>query len=157
MSRIVGQTENNFLVYIDVDFQLDNKHLSRKLLREVISKISIEGELVKIVLEFERAEDIGLNICTQITEKDNCFNAIRNGKKWPTKFVIDKFVEPCKEVAMILKKENNRYNLIIAVVGGDIEPEVLDLNNSNEKSAEFWKNNALVYNTNTKELITLVK
>lgn len=142
--KFIANTRNGKPVYDRFNSHWHEDHLPKELLIQAIEKVNAVENWKKAIIDFER--EVGMNICLETTDEDECFYAIRNGRNGKTRFVMGREKEPCSTVVLILKKDLKKdyYVLITAFVGIDPEPEPWD-RNATEKSIEFWKNHAISF------------
>lgn len=107
-----------------------------------------EDKIQKISVNLNRI--IGKQTCVPITKDDQTIYKIRKGRKWPSKFVLNREPIDTSYITMVIKKTkyDNIYRLITAYIGDKSEREEFDTNVTTEEEMkrvhEFWNNHALV-------------
>lgn len=144
--EFIGITKNGKKVFDRPKSQW-HQSVSRETLKKALKKVSPEKDFEKFLVGFPTW--IGKSWCVRVDHsKDKIINVIRKGAAGPTPMVMGRKAERSKTMQIILlkdKKRKNTYILISAFVGGWSEPEPWDRNKT-EKSEEFWKEHALIYN-----------
>ncbi len=126
-------------------------------LEEAVSRIDTTGApFIKVLVEFNRV--IGKSTCVKVTSTDEFRYATRLGRKYPTRFVMNREPEPCSTVVVIMKltpeSEKYGYRLLTAYIGGLATKEVHDPKLSYEEAHEanaFWSEHALIWDESTLE------
>ncbi len=111
--------------------------------------ILTEEKIQKITIDF--GQTIGKTSCVKIDENDHIIYEKRDGRKWPSKFVLNKEPIDSSSVCLVIKrtKYDNVYRLITAYIGTASEREEFDLNvtdpDEKQRIIDFWSTRALVY------------
>lgn len=127
-------------------------------LEEAMSRINTCGEsFIKLAVQFDYV--IGQSTCVQVKSTDNFRYANRLGRKYPTRFVLNREPEPCSTVVIIMKRtpesENYGYRLLTAYIGGLATKEVHDPKLEYEEAHEaneFWSKHALIWDETILEM-----
>lgn len=120
-------------------------------LQEAVSKIDSKDEpFIKVAVDFNK--NIGFTTCVKVHKNDEFRYAKRLGRKYPTRFVLNREPVPCSTVTVIMKRtpysENYGYSLLTAYVGGLATKEVHDPKLEYEEAHEaneFWSTHALIW------------
>lgn len=120
-------------------------------LEEAMSRIDTnDAPFIKLAVQFDHV--IGHSTCVQVRKDDQFRYAKRLGRKYPTRFVMNREAEPCSTVVVIMKRtpnsENYGYTLLTAYIGGLATKEVHDPKLEYEEAHEaneFWSKHALIW------------
>jgi hypothetical protein len=120
-------------------------------LEEAMSRIDTnDAAFIKLAVQFDYV--IGHTTCVQVRNNDEFRYAKRLGRKYPTRFVMNRQAEPCSTVVVIMKRtpnsENYGYTLLTAYIGGLATKEVHDPKLEYEEAHEaneFWSKHALIW------------
>jgi len=120
-------------------------------LEEAVQRIDSKDErFIKVCVDFGKT--IGASTCVSVRDGDEFRYAKRIGRKYPTRFVMNREPEPCSTVTVIMKRtpnsENYGYTLLTAYVGGLATKEVHDPHLEYEEAHEaneFWSKHALIW------------
>ncbi len=120
-------------------------------LEEAMSKIDSKDEsFIKVAVNFNKT--IGHSTCVKVQDGDEFRYAKRLGRKYPTRFVMNREPEPCSTVTVIMKRTPNSdkygYSLLTAYIGGLATKEVHDPKLEYEEAHEaneFWSKHALIW------------
>lgn len=123
----------------------------REHLEEAMSRINTHNEkFIKVQVDFGKI--IGSSTCVKVHDGDEFRYAKRIGRKYPTRFVLNREPEPCSTVTVIMKRTPNSdkygYTLLTAYVGGLATKEVHDPKLEYEEAHEaneFWSKHALIW------------
>ncbi|QXO12071.1 hypothetical protein pEaSNUABM44_00377 [Erwinia phage pEa_SNUABM_44] len=120
-------------------------------LEEAISTINTHSApFIKVAVQFDKI--IGQSTCVNVRNGDEFKYAKRIGRKYPTRFVLNREPEPCSTVTVIMKRTPNSdkygYTLLTAYIGGLATKEVHDPKLTYEEAHEaheFWNSHALIW------------
>lgn len=139
-------------------FDRNNSHLHSNIigiLSEIIDSVECHGDdFVEQEVTFDRV--IGENILVKTDAGDEIVFARRQGRKWHTRFVLDRQPEECQTVTVALKRVESGYIIITAFVGRKAPPEPW-AENVNASSMGFWNAHALIYGFETVDEETISK
>lgn len=119
------------------------------LLQKAISQVSLDdglGQFFKVTVDMGRI--VGACECVSVTPDDKIVYKTRAGRKWPTKFVLNRAPDPSSLVTMIGFNNRDQVWILSAWIGGPAEREVADWSIQHDpvekaKSEAFWANRAL--------------
>lgn len=134
-----------------------NSHIHENVTEHLIEALpqieSLRRSLVIEMIEFP--EVIGNRSCVSTDSTDRIIFAKRPKRFGLTRFVMDRFSEPCRTLVVILKSDGaGVYIVISAFVGKRAEPEPWDDRSFSQqedpheaklRSRRFWAQNALVW------------
>lgn len=134
-----------------------NSHIHEDVTKYLIEALSqIESQNRSFVIEvIEFQEVIGNRSCVSTDSTDRIIFAKRPKRFSLTRFVMNRFSEPCRTLVVILKSDGaGGYIVITSFVGKIAEPEPWDDRSFSQKedpheaklrSRRFWAQNALVW------------
>ena len=111
-----------------------------------------EGEVFRQEVEMGRI--IGLTGCVRTVDGDQICHAIRKGREWPSRFVMNLIGEQCKTVTVVMKAGrpgmfDRPHCLLTAYIGYIAMREPGDPSIETEEefaaSMKFWSTHALVW------------
>lgn len=120
-------------------------------LEDAMSRIDSKNEpFIKVAVDFKKP--IGHSTCVSVKSTDEFRYATRLGRKYPTRFVMNREPEECSTVTIIMKRTPNSdkygYSLLTAYIGGLATKEVHDPKLEYEEAHEaneFWSKHALIW------------
>lgn len=157
MEKNEGQPVKQFLckslngvdVYIDYGHTNIEVHTVENpdllgLVKEVLKDSNLEGDNIAISKDMGR--QIGKTNCVITDGSDEIVFAKRIGRESYSRFVKNRELEPTTNIAIVLHKTDDGYNLWSAWCG-DLVPVEADDNGRMRTIEGFWDTHALVYDT----------
>lgn len=128
-------------------------------LEEAVKLIDTKNSpFIKIALDFNKP--IGYSTCISVSSNDEFRYAVRIGRKYPTRFVLNREPVPCSTITIIMKRTPNStnygYRLLTAYIGGLATKEVHDPTLEYEEAHEanqFWSTHALIWDESILEIV----
>lgn len=114
----------------------------------VVSGITTGNQSI-IKEEIDMGRVIGTTDCVETHRFDDIVYAKREGRPWPTRFVLDREPEPCSHITVVMKRDGERYKLLTAYIGRMAEKEPDDMsircNHEYMRAKHYWDSHALVW------------
>lgn len=128
-------------------------------LEEAMSTIDTNfAPFIKVAVQFDKI--VGQSTCVNVHIGDEFKYAKRIGRKYPTRFVLNREPEPCSTVTVIMKRTPNNekydYTLLTAYIGELATKEVHDPKLTYEEvheAHEFWNSHALIWDESILETV----
>ena len=139
----LGNTADNKKILLDYDNTNVEYHLLEtpnllELVREALPYLVL-GDEYQVVLGRDMGRIVGTTNLVETSDNDDIVYAKRIGRDKYTRFVMNREVEPCASIVIVVRKRGDEYYLWTAMCGELLPPEAYD------EGSDFNATHAMVY------------